>query len=359
MKKTTLSFALLLTLAFSLSVNAEEIELLDKLSSFQSIKQINDLDISVPTVVEIPFEDDEKIGFDFAVIEASKTTVPWLLQADSNDDLSSNEAKVLDRNTETYVEFEVPEEGTGTAVLEFSSDEAFSAKGLQFTLDPYVALPSTVEVSVLDEDGSEKIILTETKMTSTHLNFPLTTAAKWTVTLTYSQLLRINELTLEQPALSTAKSIRFLAQPGASYTLYFNADAAVSVPTGEAGDLSNDEGVKILEGIESEDNPFYEKTDSDFDGIPNETDNCVNISNPEQGDECEDYDRDSIVNANDNCPNDPNKSQADDDGDGIGDVCDSEESRLTEKYTWLPWLGLILAGAIIGFLFQKNTKKTP
>ncbi len=52
-----------------------------------------------------------------------------------------------------------------------------------------------------------------------------------------------------------------------------------------------------------------------------------------------------------NCESEPNRNQMDTDGDGIGDACDTEESRLTEKYTWLPWVGMGLAGIVILILF--------
>ncbi len=75
-----------------------------------------------------------------------------------------------------------------------------------------------------------------------------------------------------------------------------------------------------------------------------------------RGDECDDYDQDGVINEKDNCPNEPNVHQDDDDGDGIGDSCDEEESRLTEKFSWLPWLGMGLAAFIIVALFYKTVK---
>jgi hypothetical protein len=49
----------------------------------------------------------------------------------------------------------------------------------------------------------------------------------------------------------------------------------------------------------------------------------------------------------------------DTDSDGIGDVCDTEESRITEKNAWLPWAGMgfaavVLVGLGVSMLKQKK-----
>lgn len=59
--------------------------------------------------------------------------------------------------------------------------------------------------------------------------------------------------------------------------------------------------------------------DPDEDGSISFTDNCPEISNPDQ----EDGDTDGIGDVCDNCPDETNSDQADRDGDGIGDVCDA------------------------------------
>jgi Thrombospondin type 3 repeat len=74
-------------------------------------------------------------------------------------------------------------------------------------------------------------------------------------------------------------------------------------------------------------------TDTDHDGVPDATDNCASVANPDQadqdgdgrGDACDtDRDGDTIANAVDNCPDAVNTDQADLDGDGKGDVCDPD-----------------------------------
>ena len=74
--------------------------------------------------------------------------------------------------------------------------------------------------------------------------------------------------------------------------------------------------------------------DSDGDGIVDESDNCPSVSNTDQldtdgdgvGDVCDtDDDGDGILDDADNCPLIANTDQLDTDEDGIGDVCDNDD----------------------------------
>lgn len=64
-------------------------------------------------------------------------------------------------------------------------------------------------------------------------------------------------------------------------------------------------------------------TDTDFDGVINDEDNCRTAANHSQAD----GDVDKVGDACDNCPLDPNPDQADFDHDSLGDVCDPDDDN--------------------------------
>jgi hypothetical protein len=347
--------------------------------AYQNYKEVVIPKILVPTVVEMPFTETNLTRYDFLVFDMAGQTngnassfLPSLFLQDKDtptltasiSDLGkgnqiSNSGWILDNNENTFVELPIVDDLAGSAQVTVQSAKPISTNSLSLLLDNYVALPNTISISA-GSGQTLKTVLATSKVVSQSIHFPIVTANKFVINLTYSQPLRITELRFGGYGTETSSSkLRFLAQPNQEYRIYFNPDRRVPVITGEMGNLSDNTGVIKLIAQPSVANPNYQIADSDHDGIPDVSDNCVKASNPDQvdinnngrGDSCDDFDKDGIINIVDNCPNLPNYNQQDTDGDRIGDVCDGVESRITEKYSWLPWVGIGLASLVVIGLF--------
>lgn len=372
-------FLILIILGFSGTalalVATQNIVLVDS-SAFRQYKDIIPPSLIVPTVVEVPFVERFANTFDFLVLDTeTNAPVPYLVvkKAKTNQpsislivgDSGILGNSMIDGDTDTFHEFSLPENGRGAVSLVLKGENPLTLSGLTLLLDNYVALPTSIEVRALIS-GQEMIILASTKMQNNSVVFPKTTAKEWKISLTHGQLLRIKELVLKDDdiRIENSQALRFLAQPGREYRIFFDADRAVHLETGESGNLSHDKDTRILQSVLPQSNIKYVLADTDGDGIPDINDNCVSVANSNQvdldtngrGDSCDDFDRDTIINSIDNCPNNPNNNQADTDADGAGDACDAEESRITEKYSWLPWAGMGFAGLVLVILLTTTMR---
>jgi len=329
-------------------------------SAYRFYKEINNLSIIVPTVVEVNFATDFIERFDFAILD--KTTNSFEPHYFKQETLT-NEVPVsvvtfpniesansmIDKDTRTYADFILPDDIQGEAQIILSSPTSITSSKLTILLDNNVALPNSVEIRAF-VDGQNRIVVANQKMNQQTVLFPQTTSDRWQITFKYSQPLRIGELRLDQDnaTKSNNRAVRFLAQPNHSYRIYFDPDRSAEAPVGEAGNLASAEDVFVIQSVSSQKNPEYVIADVDNDGVPDNNDNCVSLANPDQkdingngrGDICDDFDQDGFINLKDNCPNNPNRDQRDTDSDGIGDVCDNQESRVTERYPWIPWVGI-------------------
>lgn len=373
MKKYLLSFGLLV-LVLPICVLANE----DLIGAFRSYKDFTATGIVVPTVVEIPLEPGMSSRVTFLIITQATGSepLPYLFRQTKTRDFTlnvsttggSNAQAMIDGNQSSFGDFPLPVDRGGNARITINSSKPIGLDHLTLLLTDNVALPTSIEIKKVD-NGQEVIVLAKSPMRSEMVSFPANTASQWAIDLTYGQPLRISEILVEPAGsqITSGESIRFLAQPNQSYRIYFNADRYAYVNFGEMPNLSNDQGVKKIAPLPTVTNPAFYPADVDGDKVIDINDNCINTPNTDQldidangrGDACDDHDRDSVINSNDNCPDQPNASQVDTDGDKIGDECDPDESRLTERYPILPWLGIGFAALVVVVLFALSFHRKP
>ncbi|MFA6354084.1 MAG: thrombospondin type 3 repeat-containing protein [Candidatus Paceibacterota bacterium] len=346
------------------------------ISAFRSFREVDNIPIKVATVVEVPFPVEFIERFDFVVFdktanffepnffkqEVLTNEIPISISTIPNTN-SAN--RMNDNNVQTYADFPLPDNGQGSAQITLSSANLITSSAATILLDNNVALPSSVEIRAF-VDGQDRIVVAKKRLDQQTIRFPQTVSNKWIITFTFGQPLRISEFRLSQDNAkkSSIRAVRFLAQPAHSYRIYFDPDRSVIAPVGEAGNLISAKDVALVSATPVQNNPNYIISDIDGDGVPDIRDNCISVANPDQldtnsngrGDVCDDFDQDGITNPKDNCPNNPNKDQKDTDSDGIGDVCDKEESRITERYTWIPWVGIGFAAAVLVVLLILTAK---
>lgn len=338
--------------------------------NYESVIYVDSVDIDVPTVVEVKLDNIDTQNQYFLVSDKDdQVLIPSLLvknyvENEKTFSVTNNQSvlrSINDGEYDTSETFMLSEDGDNSVSLEFNYNQPIRTDGFNFSLDKHVALPDSITISYLDENGDQSLIVSVTEPTKSKIDFPEVTSTKFVVDMEYSQPLRVTEASFDDLDLIYNKTpgLRFLAKPNNSYAIFFDREYYVDVDLQEAPNLYNDEDVLEIQYSSLSENNLFVESDIDGDGVVDKIDNCVRIANPDQvdindngrGDVCDDYDRDGVINSKDNCPNDPNRRQLDKDGDGIGYVCDDEESRVTEKYPFIVWGGIIMAILVFIFLY--------
>ena len=353
----------------------------DPRSIYRQVIKVDRPVVDLPTVVEVALPEDAVNVFiheldtnsylDYKIEYVAKNLGTPLSIAANNSSMILAGAldNLLDRNRLTYVDFiaQSPTNQTFVASLSFTAAVPISVSELELSYAAASALPLSVALYQIDDWGREILVLNRPGTESRRLNFPVRSGSAWRVDLTYSESVRLEEVSFGPvPQKSVVSGVRFLAQPGMSYSIYLfpEGNNRPTVATRESGNLNQVVAARVY-GSPILDNPFFRYRDSDGDGVSDQVDNCPQHYNPDQfssrangnGDVCDDFDNDGVINSLDNCVNIPNPDQRDTDGDGIGDACDREESRFTEQHPWLPWAGIVLAFLVMLFLFYNVASK--
>lgn len=343
------------------------------LSHFPYVVEVpGDSTFKTPRIVELRLNDPHLADGVAVVSREHNTLEPVEVEEDYYDDfiydspdLSPKEAtKMHDGHLATYAQFPYesdwgePEKRVDYIVKVYSRVPV-TFHQVELVLPPNVALPNLVAVRDAEKDQN---VLAPVPMRSATIVFPPTQTRKLELTFFLTQPLRIAEIRAraeEYPL--EGVSVRFIARPNESYLVYLGA--AVPVVTSYPQRPFN---LPVRQEIQVTSknlmpNQLFRKEDSDHDGIPDSDDNCPSISNPKQedtipsdprGDICEDWDSDGVINELDNCPSVHNPRQIDTDGDEVGDACDEEESRVSERYPWVPWVSFGIAAAVLAILFH-------
>lgn len=353
----------------------------NSIQGFLNVRDITPPSLSIPTVVELPLASLEgsyqhylmvhEVETDTPVYSLVKTTygvAPITVRSSAFPPSALggiNDLPAL-HDQDSTTDLQVPTDGSKTTTtFIYSSDQVIISSSVRIALASNAFQPERVTVQVANPPSKVlDLVASEVSFNNGVISFPQTVASEWHITFTHTQPLRIADL-LVVPSNSIQaeyQALRFLARPGMTYQMYWQTDGQTTMPYREYIDLESDSGVLRISAPPSYANPRYQKPDSDSDGVLDTDDNCPRISNADQtdvntngmGDACEDFDRDGYINSRDNCPNDPNARQTDTDADGFGDVCDPEESRLTERLWWLPWMGIVVGFGVVFFIFAST-----
>lgn len=340
----------------------------DDVSSFRTVRSIDELSVTRPTVVEIS---GITSASGYAIVDDTGEIVPTQqhvnrmfispTQVIACTGVECTPAPNLsDNDSSSTFDFPLLAEGIhkGKITIVYANPLLTNSFFFRATQDSY--MPTSFSLSI---DGKRVL----NRLSGDQAVFPEMMAQKIEVEFDYYQTLRFTEVGAGAN-FEESNKLRFVYEPGRRYSLYTDSREGGAFAPGPAIDLFSKTGARMAVLGYPSSNPQYLESDMDKDQIPDIRDNCPFIPNPDQadgdgngiGDMCDDYDFDGIATHKDNCPQVVNPDQVDTDKDGKGDVCDDEESRMTEKYPWMPWVivGLVFATlGSMGYEVAKRKKK--
>ncbi len=352
---TIVNVAIVTLLGFVSSVYATDD--MSYLSSYKTSSFLEEKQVTIPTIMELgavssPFiiidSDNQKVPVHGSTKEVN--LLPETVLACKESSYCSQEVLLLDRDQTTWFDFQLEHDGLnkGSIRIVYSNPITTNKVIFETTKDSY-----TPDSFSLYADGV--LVLSNSKIDTV---FPQMTAKEFLIRFNYDKPIRFTEVGVGYD-ITTASAVRFVYLPGKKYTIYTNGAPGAAISPRSAANLFDTkqpfEMIKIGQDLN---NPLYKEGDADMDMVPDGSDNCKYVKNTDQkdsnnnkvGDSCDDYDYDGVVTFTDNCKEQYNPDQRDTDSDGLGDVCDSEESRITEKYTWLPWLSIAIVFLAVGFM---------
>lgn len=341
-------------------------------SLFRNYVDIAAQNSSIPKVVKVTSTEPEfQIDKGYVIVgsDSASTPISGYLKKVSNFSperiLSATYPEVTDGDSTTFAKIPFDKASpTHFVKIKFWSKDSITSDMISIVLDRYVSSPDRVSLSAATSRG-EEVVVADKPLSDLTFHFPQTQAREWDLMLTYTQPLRISEIYFNQKDTTSSEThLLFLRQPEVSYRIYFNPEKEQGMTSNyQLASATNIDTVRLLHSDIVQNYSFLQ-SDQDGDKVLDTVDNCPTVANPDQsdidkdgkGDMCSDNDYDGVINSQDNCPNISNPDQQDTDGDHIGNVCDSSENRFTEKYPWLPWVGIGSAGAVLVLLFALTAK---
>ncbi|MEQ1500026.1 MAG: thrombospondin type 3 repeat-containing protein [Parcubacteria group bacterium] len=355
------------------------------LSDYKNYGLVPELNITVPIVVELSvtlsdagegmidvFNNTTK-EFIYSYLSTYRKPEPQAVSIYSSKNLPGS-AAFVDKNYSNGSILYLNGKSSESVDFTIGYNESFSSNSLTLSVGNDSPLPQSITISA-EINGSMKTLVNNKSITSSTVSFPSVNAKKWSIVISYNQPFKLSEILINKISSEIfRKTVRFLATPGNSYSVYSNTESVLAskYSYGNNPNLSNATTIKNIGFLPMSKNTAFQPSDRDKDGVIDSMDNCPNLPNQDQadinnnniGDACDDFDLDGVMNSVDNCLDKANQNQKDTDGDSIGDLCDSDESRLTEKYPVIVWFGIGFSTLVfLGLLFvagnqiRKNNNK--